>query len=256
MAKMKICGLQKTTLLDYPGKVAATVFLGGCNFRCPFCHNTDLLTGSAPERMTTEELLKFLKRRQGILEGVCITGGEPTLWPEDVAELMSRIKEMDYHVKLDTNGYRPKVLKDLCGLGVVDYVAMDIKAGRWHYAEVCGRAPIIGSTIHHAGQPAEDAAAEDGFRFSSIEESAAWLMEGHVPYEFRTTTVKGIHTAEDFSDIAAWIGGCERYFIQGFVDSGNVLKSGFSAYRRAELDEFLHIVRKTIPNAEIRGVDY
>lgn len=273
MAKMKICGLQKTTLLDYPGKVAATVFLGGCNFRCPFCHNSDLLGGSAPELMTAEELLSFLKRRQGILEGVCITGGEPTLWPEDAAALMQRIKEMDYQIKLDTNGYRPQVLKDLCGLGVVDYVAMDIKAGRRHYAEVCGAGGpdrAAAGAVYASGQPAdaattgfekpsEDAPASravNAFHLSSIEESAAWLMEGHVPYEFRTTTVKGIHTAEDFTDIAAWIGGCERYFIQGFVDSGHVLKSGFSAYKRAELDEFLDIVRKTIPNAEIRGVDY
>ena len=233
---MKICGLQKTTLLDYPGKVAATVFLGGCNFRCPFCHNSDLLGGSAPELMTSEELLTFLRRRHGVLEGVCITGGEPTLWPEEVAGLMSRIKDMDYLVKLDTNGGRPQVLRDLCSRGLVDYAAMDIKAGRWHYAEVCG--------------------VEDGFRLSAIEESAAWLMEGRVPYEFRTTTVKGIHTAADFTDIAAWIGGCERYFIQGFVDSGNVLKSGFSSYSRAELEAFLRIVQQTIPNAEIRGVDY
>ncbi len=258
MAKMKICGLQKTTLLDYPGKVAATVFLGGCNFRCPFCHNSDLLGGSAPELMTAEELLSFLKRRQGILEGVCITGGEPTLWPEDAAALMQRIKEMDYQIKLDTNGYRPQVLKDLCGLGVVDYVAMDIKAGRQHYAEVCGAGRAAAGTVYDSGQPTDApvSTAANGFRLASIEESAAWLMEGHVPYEFRTTTVKGIHTAEDFTDIAAWIGGCERYFIQGFVDSGHVLKSGFSAYKRAELDEFLDIVKKTIPNAEIRGVDY
>lgn len=235
MAKMKICGLQKTTLLDYPGKVAATVFLGGCNLRCPFCHNKDLLGGDAPELMSGEELLAFLKRRQGILDGVCVTGGEPTLWPEEAADLMRRIKALGYLVKLDTNGCRPQVLKDLCAQGLVDYVAMDIKAGRWHYAQVCG---------------------VDGFRLASVEESAAWLMEGHVSYEFRTTTVRELHTADDFADIAAWIGGCERYFIQGFVDSGNVLKSGFSSYRRAELDVFLDIVKKTIPNAEIRGVDY
>ena len=252
---MKICGLQKTTLLDYPGKVAATVFLGGCNFRCPVCHNSDLLGGSAPELMTAEELLTFLRRRQGILEGVCITGGEPTLWPDDAAELMLRIKEMGYQIKLDTNGYRPQVLKELCGLGVVDYVAMDIKAGRRHYAEVCG-AGRPDRAAAGAAHSADGSSGQLGFRLDSIEESAAWLMEGHVPYEFRTTTVKGLHTAEDFTDIAAWIGGCERYFIQGFVDSGHVLKSGFSAYKRAELDEFLDIVKKTIPGAEIRGVDY
>ena len=251
MAKMKICGLQKTTLLDYPGKVAATVFLGGCNLRCPFCHNKDLLGGDAPELMSAEELLTFLKRRQGVLEGVCVTGGEPTLWPEEAADLMLRIKELGYLVKLDTNGCRPQVLMDLCAQGLTDYVAMDIKAGRWHYAAVCGA--VSGS----AGIPAGGSGAgAGGFRLASVEESAAWLMEGHVPYEFRTTTVKGLHTADDFTDIAAWIGGCERYFIQGFVDSGNVLKSGFSSYKRAELDVFLDIVKKTIPNAEIRGVDY
>ncbi len=251
MTGMKICGLQKTTLLDFPGKVAATVFLGGCNFRCPFCHNSDLLGGGAPELMTAEELLTFLKRRRGILEGVCITGGEPTLWPEETADLMRRIRELGFQVKLDTNGYRPQVLKELCGQGIVDYVAMDIKAGRWHYAQVCGADG--GRPESGFGSPGESA---NGFRLSAIEESAAWLMEGRVPYEFRTTTVKGLHTADDFTDIAAWIGGCERYFIQGFVDSGHVLKSGFSAYKRAELDEFLNIVRRTIPNAEIRGVDY
>ena len=277
MAKMKICGLQKTTLLDYPGKVAATVFLGGCNLRCPFCHNKDLLGGDAPELMSAEELLTFLKRRQGVLEGVCVTGGEPTLWPEEAADLMRRIKELGYLVKLDTNGCRPQVLMDLCAQGLTDYVAMDIKAGRWHYAEVCGAgvsaapagtapgaasgvsaAPAgSGAVSGSAGIPAGGyGAGAGGFRLASVEESAAWLMEGHVPYEFRTTTVKGLHTADDFTDIAAWIGGCERYFIQGFVDSGNVLKSGFSSYKRAELDVFLDIVKKTIPNAEIRGVDY
>ncbi len=303
MARMKICGLQKTTLLDFPGKVAATVFLGGCNLRCPFCHNTDLLGGDAQELMTAEELLSFLRRRRGILEGVCITGGEPTLWQDELAELMRRIRDLDYQVKLDTNGCRPQVLKDLCGQGLVNYVAMDIKAGRQHYAEVCGAdagstaEPQNGNTMNrqngdttasqnegkterqtgstanqqtdgaedNAANPVvsqqtdgtEDAAApHSAFRLDAVEESAAWLMEGLVPYEFRTTAVKGLHTAADFTDIAAWIGGCERYFIQGFVDSGHILKSGFSSFRRAELEEFLAIVKETIPSAEIRGVDY
>ncbi len=238
---MKICGLQKTTLLDFPGKVAATVFLDGCNLRCPFCHNTDLLTGNAPELMSVDDLLTFLRRRRGVLEGVCITGGEPTLWPEGVAALMQAIREQGYQIKLDTNGCRPQVLKDLCTRGLTDYVAMDIKAGRFHYAEVCGAA---------GNHPAPE------FRMEAIEESAAWLMEGHVPYEFRTTVVKGIHGMEDFTDISAWIGGCERYFLQGFVDSGHILTAGFSAFSRAELEQFLAVVRTTIPNAEIRGVDY
>lgn len=232
---MKICGLQKTTLLDYPGKVAATVFLSGCNFCCPFCHNADLVTGRAEELLSADELMAFLKKRAGILEGVCITGGEPTLYPEELANLMRRIRELGYAVKLDTNGYRPQVLKDLCRQGLADYVAMDIKAGRPHYAKTCGL-----SEVH----------------MENVMESADFLMQGQIAYEFRTTVVKGLHTAEDFEDIAQWIGGCRQYFLQGFVDSGNVLKSGFSAYTRAELLEYLTIVQSTIPNAEIRGVDY
>lgn len=232
---MKICGLQKTTLLDFPGCVAATVFLGGCNFRCPFCHNAGLLTGEARELMATEELLSFLKKRKGILEGVCITGGEPTLAGEDLENLLFSIKGLGYLVKLDTNGYRPERMKRLYEQRLVDYVAMDVKAGRFHYPEVCG---------------------VRGLDMALIEESVSWLMKGFLPYEFRTTVVKGIHTVDDFWDIASWIGGGSPYFLQGFVDSENVLEGGFSAFSRAELEEFLSVVRQTVPLAEIRGVDY
>lgn len=232
---MKICGLQKTTLLDFPGHVAATVFLSGCNFRCPFCHNTDLLTGSAEELMSVEELLGFLKKRKGILEGVCITGGEPTLYGDELEQLIRDIKNLGYLVKLDTNGYQPDVLRHLCRQQLLDYVAMDIKSGRSHYPEVSG---------------------VPGIHMDTVQQSISWLMEGHIPYEFRTTVVKGLHTAEDFQDIALWIGGCARYFLQGFVDSGNVLTDGFSAFSRKELEIFLDIVKPLIPSAEIRGVDY
>ena len=232
---MKICGLQKTTLLDFPGHVAATVFLSGCNFRCPFCHNTDLLTGSAEELMSVEELLGFLKKRKGILEGVCITGGEPTLYGDELEQLIRDIKNLGYLVKLDTNGYQPDVLRHLCRQQLLDYVAMDIKSGRSHYSEVSG---------------------VSGIQMDTVQQSISWLMEGHISYEFRTTVVKGLHTAEDFQDIALWIGGCSRYFLQGFVDSGNVLTDGFSAFSRKELEVFLDIVKPLIPSAEIRGVDY
>ena len=232
---MKICGLQKTTLLDFPGHVAATVFLSGCNFRCPFCHNTDLLTGSAEELMSVEELLGFLKKRKGILEGVCITGGEPTLYGDELEQLIRDIKNLGYLVKLDTNGYQPDVLRHLCRQQLLDYVAMDIKSGRSHYSEVSG---------------------VPGIHMDTVQQSISWLMEGHIPYEFRTTVVKGLHTAKDFQDIALWIGGCSRYFLQGFVDSGNVLTDGFSAFSRKELEVFLDIVKPLIPSAEIRGVDY
>lgn len=232
---MKICGLQKTTLLDFPGKVAATVFLGGCNFRCPFCHNSDLLTGSAPNLLSEEELLRFLEKRSGILEGVCITGGEPTLYPRELARLMKDIRSLGYKIKLDTNGYLPHVLRELCDAGLVDFVAMDIKAGRDHYSRASGVPEI---------------------RVESVSESADYLMRGKTPYEFRTTVVKGLHTKDDFTDIAQWLKGCRQYFLQGFVDSGNIPEQGFSAYSRAELEHFLSIVRETIPRAEIRGVDY
>lgn len=232
---MKICGLQKTTLLDFPGHVAATVFLNGCDFRCPFCHNSDLLTGGREALMSVEELLGFLKKRRSVLEGVCITGGEPTLSGGELEKLMESVKNLGFLVKLDTNGYRPQFLKKLCEAGLVDFVAMDIKAGRFHYGEVCG---------------------VPGVHMAPIEDSVSFLMEGRVPYEFRTTVVKGLHGEKDFEDIRDWIGGCRQYFLQGFVDSGKVLKSGFSAFSRDELDGFLSIVQKTIPVAGIRGVDY
>lgn len=232
---MKICGLQKTTLLDFPGHVAATVFLSGCNFQCPFCHNSQLLTSHAAELMSVEELLDFLKKRRPILEGVCITGGEPTLSGEKLEKLMISVKNLGYLVKLDTNGYRPEFLKTLCKDGLVDFVAMDIKSGRFHYEEICG---------------------VPGLNMEFIEKSVSFLMDGTVPYEFRTTVVKGLHNIEDFKDIAQWIGGCRQYYLQGFVNSGNVLRDGFSAYSRKELDSFLSIVQKTIPTAAIRGVDY
>ena len=231
---MKICGLQKTTLLDFPGHVPATVFLNGCNFRCPFCHNKDLLDSQAAELLTQGELLSFLKKRSSVLEGVCISGGEPTLYKEELVKFIDSIKELGYLVKLDTNGYQPALLESLCRKQLLDYIAMDIKSGRFHYAQVCGVSSLD---------------------VTVIEESAKFLMMGTVPYEFRTTTVKGLHTAADFEDISLWIGGCSQYFLQSFTDSGNVLKDGFASFNRKELEDFLLIVQKTIPHAQIRGVD-
>lgn len=185
--------------------------------------------------MSAEQLLEFLKKRAGVLEGVCISGGEPTLSGFELETLIDSVKNLGYLVKLDSNGYHPKLLKKLCKNQLLDFVAMDIKAGRPHYEEVCG---------------------VPGLNMEAIEDSVSFLMEGTIPYEFRTTVVKGLHSAEDFRDIARWIGGCRQYFLQGFVDSGNVLKKGFAAYTREELEMFLSIVKTTIPAAEIRGVDY
>lgn len=231
---MKICGLQKTTLLDFPGHVAATVFTGGCNFRCPFCHNSDLLGNDAEVIYTDEEVLKFLAKRKGILEGVAITGGEPTLQP-DLREFILRVRELGYRIKLDTNGSRPDVLKSLCEEGLIDYVAMDIKTCKERYPEVTG---IPSANI------------------GVIMESVEFLKQGTVPYEFRTTVVKELHSTDDFAKIGEWISGCPNYFLQNYVDSENVLISGFSSCCKEELISFMEIVKPYVGQAELRGVDY
>lgn len=232
---MKICGLQKTTLLDYPGHVAATIFLGGCNFRCPFCHNKELLGGDAQELYTTEELLAFLRKRASVLEGVCITGGEPTLFPEDLEALIRNIRSYGYKIKLDTNGFNPGVLKHLCQEQLLDYVAMDIKTCRERY-------PIV------AGVSSLD--------ISRIEESVAFLLNGSIPYEFRTTVVRELHSSEDFIKIGQWIKGCSAYFLQNYVENDNVLVPGFSSYTADELHDFISLLKPNIQHIKLRGIDY
>lgn len=231
---MHIYGLNKTTLLDYPGHVAATLFTGGCNMRCPFCHNRSLVLNptSQPE-LSQQEIVTFLKKRQGILDGICITGGEPTLQPE-LEEFIRRVKELGYLVKLDTNGYRPEVLRHLMKEGLLDYVAMDIKSCREHYGIACG-IPDLDLT--------------------PVEESIHLLMESQIPYEFRTTVVKGIHTPEEFISIGQWLHGCKAYFIQSFKDSGEIMQPGFSAFDRRQLEDMLARIRNYIPQSQLRGVD-
>ena len=232
---MKICGLQKTTLLDFPGHVASTVFTGGCNFRCPFCHNSELLPGTVEAEYETGEVLDFLRKRKGILEGVCITGGEPTLQP-DLEDFIRSVRELGLLVKLDTNGYKPDLLRDFCRKGLVDFVAMDIKAGSSHYAAAAG---------------------VDGMRLERIDESIRFLLEGSVPYEFRTTVVRGLHTEEDFREIGPWIQGCGNYYLQNFTESGQVLEPGvFSGFGKEELEGFAELVRPYVGQAALRGIDY
>ena len=232
---MKICGLQKTTLLDFPGRVAATLFTGGCNFRCPFCHNSGLLSGDAEAAYSVREILQFLEKRKRILEGVCITGGEPTLQP-DLEDFIWDIRSLGLAVKLDTNGYRPDVLKALCQKGLLDYAAMDIKAGRDRY---------------------ETAAGVCGLDMKRIDESIRFLLEGHLPYELRTTVVRGIHEAEDFRQIGPWIKGCRRYFLQAFKDSGDILvPQAYDAFSAEEMRAFMELVRPYAEEVSLRGIDY
>lgn len=232
---MKICGLQKTTLLDFPGHVACTIFTGGCNFRCPFCHNSELLEDGWADDYTEEEIFAFLNKRKGILEGVCITGGEPGIQP-DLEGFIRNIRNLGLAVKLDTNGYKPELLKDLCRKGLLDYVAMDIKASRDRYGET-------------AGAP--------GLNMDLIDESIEFLLSGSVDYEFRTTVVRGLHTAEDFRRIGPWIRGCARYYLQCFTDSGQVLVPGtFSAFSKDKMLEFAELVRPYVGQVSLRGIDY
>lgn len=230
---IKISGLQKTTLLDYPGHVAATVFLGGCNFRCPFCHNADLITGPIPVAYTEEEVLGFLKKRAGILEGICITGGEPTL-QEGLASFIEKVKMLGLLVKLDTNGYRPDILKSLCSRGLIDYVAMDIKSGKSGYSKTAGCA---------------------GLQLSFVDESIRFLLQGNIPFEFRTTVVKELHTEADFREIGPWIAGAGRYYLQSYKDSGNVLMPEFSAWDKETLSVFAGLVAPYVGEVSLRGVD-
>lgn len=230
---MNIQGLQKTTLLDFPGHVAATIFTGGCNFRCPFCHNSDLIVPSKASVFSKEEILRFLKKRAGILEGVVITGGEPTL-QSDLPAFIEQVRQLGYKIKLDTNGYQPGVLKSLCNDGLIDYVAMDIKTCKERYPFVAGIPSI---------------------NLESIEESVEFLKAGTVPFEFRTTVVRELHCAEDFEKIGSWIQGAPLYFLQNFMDSDHVLNRSFSPCSKEELLSFLEIVRPYVGKADIRGTD-
>ena len=236
MNNIKICGLQKTTLLDYPGHVAATVFLGGCNFRCPFCHNADLLGKDAETPYTYAELLQFLTKRRRLLEGVCISGGEPTLQAKALEMLIRDIRELGLLVKLDTNGTRPSVLRHLIEENLLDYVAMDIKSGPDHYPQTSG-SPCM--------------------NLASIQESVEILKSNSIPYEFRTTVVKGIHTKEDFEQIGPWISGCPHYYLQNYVASDRVLKpDGFDSFTKEDLLQFAEIVSPYVGEAALRGIDY
>lgn len=235
---MLILGLNKTTLLDYPEHVAATIFTGGCNFRCPFCHNKDLvfveegLRTQSVTQISTEEILSFLKKRKGILTGVCITGGEPTL-QANLTEFIQQIKELGYLVKLDTNGYQPDILCSLVEQHLIDYVAMDIKNSPEKYALT-------------AGIPSID--------ISKIKDSVRFLRsQNTVSYEFRTTIVHELHDENDMYVIADWLSGAPAYYLQSFINSGRVITDGYHPHTTETLQDFVHICRKKIPNTQLRG---
>ena len=227
---MKINGFQKLTLLDFPGKVACIVFTPGCNFRCPFCHNASLVTHIDGERIEEEEILSYLKKRQGLLDGVVVTGGEPTL-QGDLADFLGKVKALGYAVKLDTNGTSPEKLKTLVEKGLVDYVAMDIKntAAKYPVTAGCGSA-VLGK----------------------VEESIDFLLADTVDYEFRTTVTAELHTPQDIGDIAKRIKGAKRYFLQNFIDSGDIVSPGNTPVTPQVMAEMVKTAQDLVGSASAR----
>ena len=229
---MLIGGFQKLTLLDYPGKVACIVFTHGCNFRCPFCHNAPLVT-HAYDGFEDSEIFSYLEKRKGVLDGVVVSGGEPLL-QKDIFAFLGKLKALGYAVKLDTNGSFPQKLREAIDRGLVDYVAMDIKNAAEKYADtaICTQNEI-----------------------GLVEESIDILLEGRVEYEFRTTVVRELHTRADIERIAERISGARRFYLQSFIDSGNLISDGYSAYSPDEMRVLLETARTRMPKAELRGVE-
>lgn len=230
---MQIHGFQKMTLLDFPGRVACTVFTGGCNLRCPFCHNALLVTElQKSDVIPTDSVISYLEKRTKLLDGVAITGGEPLLQP-DIASFIRKIKSMGYAVKLDTNGAYPAKLRDLVEEGLVDYVAMDVKNCREKYGETVGI---------------------PNFDVSKIDESIRFLLSGKVDFEFRTTIVKEFHTVSDIEKLSEWIAGAPRYFLQNFTDSGNLIGENMHECSKETLASMRSAALKHVQACETRGV--
>ena len=229
---MRIQGLQKLTLLDYPGRTACTIFLSGCNFRCPFCHNAPLLAAAGEDGMDEDELLAFLKKRRGLLGGVAVTGGEPLLRP-DLPRMLEKIKALGYAVKLDTNGAFPERLEAVVCAGLADYVAMDVKNSPARYAETVG---------------------VPGLDLTPVLRSVSFLLSDIVNYEFRTTAVAELHDDTSFAQMGDWLAGARRYYIQRFQPRDTVLRAGLSAPSEMQLHCWAELVRPKIPAVEIRGM--
>lgn len=230
---MRILGLQKLSLVDFPGKVAATVFTGGCNLRCPFCHNAPLvLPGRGTSALDAGGVLDFLASRRGLLDGVVLSGGEPLLQP-DAADFLAEVKAMGFAVKLDTNGCHPDALADILDRRLADYVAMDIKNSLEKYPWTVG---------------------VPGFDTAPVERSARLLMEGPADYEFRTTLVRPFHEVGDMETIGRWLRGARRYYLQAFVDSGDLVGGGCAPFTPEEMEGFLQAARPFFQSVALRGL--
>lgn len=257
---MKIHGLNKLTLLDYPGLMACLIFTGACNYRCPFCHNASLvLDPNSQPAISAEEIFTFLQSRKGILEGVCITGGEPTL-QADLPDFIRKIKAMGFRVKLDTNGSRPGILKALLDENLLDYVAMDIKNAPSKYLSTIGLPKTQNSiaSAEDTDTSAKDALCGfDNLITDSVRQSAELLMQSDIPYEFRTTVVKELHSKDDLITIGKWLNGARAYYLQAFRDSETLVGAGlgdFHAYEPEQMRTFCDMLKPYFKTVETRGI--
>lgn len=233
---MLVCGLQKTTLLDYPEHIAATIFTGGCNFKCPFCHNRDLVIQPCQSpSYTHQDIFDFLKKRKNVLDGVCISGGEPTIQP-DLINWLEEMKALGLSVKLDTNGYQPDVLSTLYERHLLDYVAMDIKNTPSQYARTIG-------------------IPDADFDRKRIEASMQLIKAQNVEYEFRSTIVKELHTLDAIVEMAKWIGPCKHYYLQSYRSDGNVINPIFTSYTAEDFIHFKESLQPILPTVALRGID-
>lgn len=228
---MKIIGLQKVSLLNYPGLVSATIFVSGCNFKCPFCHNSSIVKCEYNE-LSENQIFEYLEERKKMLDGVCVSGGEPTIH-KDIKEFIIKLKNMGFKVKLDTNGYNPDMLKDLIDSKCLDYIAMDIKNSDSKYSKTAGV----------------------NVDLNLINESVDLIMNSGIDYEFRTTVVEELHTAEDIELICKKLKGASAYYIQNFEDSGDIMQNGLHGFNKEKLLNFVDIAKQHIQNSNLRGID-
>lgn len=229
---MNVFGMEKLSMVDYDGKIVATIFTGGCNFRCPFCHNSSLvLDYQTLSKIDEQEVLTYLEKRKGLLDGVCVSGGEPTL-QKDLSLFLEKVKKLGYSIKLDTNGTNPNAVKSLKENGLVDYFAMDIKNSKEDYAKIIGF---------------------DSYDTTNVEKTVELFLGGDYDYEFRTTLIKEYHSMQNIKAIGEWIKGAKKYFLQKYIDSDTCILGGLSAISESVAKEYVSLLKNYIPNTNLRG---
>lgn len=229
---MILCGYEKFSMVDFDGAIACTVFTGGCNFRCPFCHNAALVVGNVKAQQIDEsEVFDYLSKRKGLVDAVCVTGGEPTLQP-DLCDFLAKVRDMGYATKLDTNGLRPDSLKEVLDKKLVDYVAMDVKNSPEKYAHTVG--------VYNVDM-------------GKILQSMQMLKDSGIDFEFRTTVIKEFHTADDMQKIAYLVSGAPRYFIQKYNDNDGCIAHGYTPVDKADAEKYIEYFKGKVGKVELRG---